>query len=85
MTMMMMTIQVAETVFDTINHEYDKAEQKKAKQKANKILHPIVSMASTDEQEIKLYNGIQTKVISLDKQLAKDLTPPREPKQKTGK
>ena len=42
-------------------------------------------MASTDEQEIKLYNGIQTKVISLDKQLAKDLTPPRERKQKSGK
>ena len=30
-------IQVSETVFDTINHEYDKTEQKRAKQKKAKF------------------------------------------------
>ena len=29
--------QVSETVFDTINHEYDKTEQKRAKQKKAKF------------------------------------------------
>ena len=30
-------LQVSETVFDTINHEYDKTEQKRAKQKKAKF------------------------------------------------
>ena len=30
-------MQVSETVFDTINHEYDKTEQKRAKQKKAKF------------------------------------------------
>ena len=42
--MLIALFQVAETVFDTINHEYDKAEQKKAKQK-NK------AKFSSDEKE----------------------------------